>query len=53
MREGDICKILKIEMSYEYKDDKYQVETWNESNSHGHKSNNAVYVIISKVLCII
>lgn len=52
MREDDICKILKIEMSYEYKDDKYKVGTWNESNNLGDKSNSAVSVIISKALCI-
>ena len=39
-------------MPDECKDDKCKVGAWNESNTHGHKSNSMVNVTISKVLCI-
>lgn len=47
-----MCKTLKIEMPYEYKDDKCKAGAWNENKTRSHKSNRTGYVIISKVLCV-
>jgi hypothetical protein len=52
MGEDEICKTLKIEMPYEYKDDTYNVGTWNETNSPSHKFNSSGDAVISKTSCI-